>query len=482
MKYRYLSLLVTACWACSSEPLPSGHYVITTGQETDTYTMDPVPSKYTTYSLSSTTSNATLTELATSDKPIDSIEVPPTGVNWYSLQATDADGVIRVEANSLALSGIGMAGYNYPLFAGRTDAFCRPPGALVTAQGDHPPLGLIWGRYIWAVGGGTTSAIASDSYDLVSWGEASPQTYSNDFTSLSCNNELPCQYLSFATYAVYDSSTGEFVDQFGLGIGSAWASAIDIGAGTTTPVNVPTGLSSWSDIAGGRTYYAPSGAVYIVGPTRSTAESSAVLEIGTDTNLHPFALGAARLKAAATYIEGQGLVVIGGSATAPGVEVLADDSDKFTALDFPPDEVQGAALLQEKLSSSVVWRVGGRKSDGTPAPSVAYDLSCTGIGSDTGDAGAAGGGCQPTPLTGRDIDVAMATGYGYDVFHVVVGEQDDGTMVAWRVTDTDATLIPQREPRMAASVIDLPNRFVALVGGRLVSDNSAAMNLELVAY
>ena len=68
-----------------------------------------------------------------------------------------------------------------------------------------------------------------------------------------------------------------------------------------------------------------------------------------------------------------------------------------------------------------------------------------------------------------------------------MGEQADGTMVAWRVTDTTTTPIPQRQPRRAASAVQLPNGFVALVGGTLIADGTDAgdggdaLSLELVA-
>ncbi len=468
--------LLIGC-ACSANPLPSGHYVITTGQETDTFSLSPAPTKYTVSSLSATASNATLTEVTTSDAPIERIEVSPLDSNWYSLKGEDSDGTRRVQATSFPVSGITMAGYDYPLFAGRTDAFCRPPGALVTDQGDHPPVGLVWGRYVWALGGGTSSSIASDSYDLVAWQEAAPQTYDNSFSALSCP-EQPCEFQSFATYAAYDSVSG-YTNQYALGISADWAMGIDIGAGTSQSVDVQVaGLSSWADVAGGRTYNANSGAVYIVGATRSTVESNAVLEISTDTKLYARGLAAARLNAAAAYVEGQGLVVVGGNSTAssdsstPGVEVLAPGGDKFTSLPFPFDDVQGAALVAENSTDStirVVWRIGGRKSDGTAAPSVSYDLACT-------------QDCQAQALPGLDIAVAKAVGYGFGESRIVVGEQDDGTMAAWRVTESETTAIPQRELRKSATVVELPNGFIALVGGKRISDNTPAMNLELVAY
>jgi hypothetical protein len=468
-----LPACVAVCCACSAEPLPAGHYRILTGQETDTYTREPVPVTYKVTAYSSTDSNAAATEVATSDQPITSIEVPATGSNWYTLTAEDADGERRIQATSFAISGITVAGYEYPLFAGRTDVFCRPPSAFLTAQGDHPPVGLVWGRYLWAVGGSSDTSLATDSYDLIAWNESSPQTSDNSFSELKCP-ERPCKFESFATYSYYDSTT---VYQFGLGIGADWAISLNVYDGTSQDVNLPDELASWADIAGGKTFTSDAGAVYVVGATRSTAKSTAVLEISTSTgsNIEVRSLNGARTGAAATYLENVGLVVIGGNATEPGVEILAPAGDTFTKLTYPADEVQGAALVAaNSLNSNIVWRIGGRKADGTAAPSVAYDLACV-------------QDCTPKELPDLDLDVPVANGFFYHDKRIVVGEQADGTMIAWRVTDTATEIIPQRQPRRAATAVQLPNGFIALVGGTLLVDGSDAGNggdalsLELVA-
>ena len=471
MTRRLLDASFLVCCACSADPLPAGHYVITPGQEADIFSMSPAPVQYSVFSLLATDSNASWTEVSTSNTPVENIEVPPTSAYWYSLQGEDTDGTRRVQASSFPISGITMAGHDYPLFAGRTDAFGRPPGALVTPQGNHPPVGMIWGRYLWVLGASSMSAITTDSYDLIGWGEASAETSDNSFATLTCK-EQPCAFQSFATYATYDSDnylTGEYA----LGIGSNWANAIDIYGGTIQDVTLPTGLSSWADLAGGRTLTTLSGASYIVGATRSSAGSAAVFEISTSNTLVPFGLNKSRQNAAATYVEGQGLVVVGGisadDSTSSAIELLTPDGTKFTSLPYPADHVQGAALLPGNSTGTVVWRIGGRNSDGTAAPSVSYDLSCT-------------QDCTPQALTGLDVDVITAVGFAYADSRIVVGEVDtDGTMDAWRLINGTVIRIPQREPRRSATAFELPNGFIALVGGTLVSDGSAAMNLELVA-
>lgn len=465
MRFFGYSVTLLSLFACSAEPLPAGHYRITTGQESDIYTLSPAPVTFTVSKQSSTDDNATWVTVSNSNAPVQTIEVETTGSNWYTLQGTDAAGTRRVQANSFAISGVGMAGYEYPLFIGRTDIFSRPPGSLVTAQGDHPPVGIVWGRYLWALGGASVSTVQTDSYDLIEWGEAAAGA-TGSLSTLTCPQQ-PCRVESLALYSAYNSSTSNY-DQYALAIGGTWALGIDIYNATSVTVNPPTGLSSWADIAGGRIVTNSSGASFVVAATRSGTESAAVLEVATDSKLYARALGAKRQGAATAYVNSYGLVVLGGSATAAGAELLAPNTTSFASLPYPPDETQGAALLRTSQTSGVLWRIGGRKLDGTPAPSVAYDLACV-------------QNCQPTPLAGFDVDVPSTQGFGYGDYRIVVGEKDDGTMVAWRITDAGLVEIPQRLPRRSATAFQLPNGFVALVGGTLVSDGSPATTLELVA-
>ena len=288
---------------------------------------------------------------------------------------------------------------------------------------------------------------------------------------------LPCRFQSIANYA----------GEFGLGIGSDWAKYVDITAETVTDIDPPSGMSSWSEVSGGRSIDAATGASYVVGPTRSDSPSTLVVELATDGKMKPRLLSAPRQQAAAAYINTnstQGLLVVGGSADGAGAEFLADSATAFVALPYPADPVVGAALLAEPTGSRV-WRVGGKLSptDPTPAPTVVYDLACQ-------------AGCTPEALPAYDLVVTNAYGFSFgsttdatdsdggvviDDRRVVIGEQDDGTMVAWRISATAVTPVPIREPRKYSTVSSLPNGFAALIGGTL-SDGTPATSLELLAY
>ncbi len=453
----YFALLTL--FACSADPIPSGHYVITTGQETDTLTMTPAP---VTFALSSEDSNLTNTKvIETSDKPIDTIDVGNVGTNFFILEGKDSNDVRRVQATSYAISAMQLAGYDVPLFMGRTDAFCRPPGTLGN-EGNHPPVGVFWGQLLWMAGSGTDNQMASEGYDLVGWKPAGAPSI---IATMTCP-KLPCRFQSIANYG----------GAYALGIGSDWAIAVDIQLETTTPVDPPKDMSSWSEVSGGRSIDAFTGASYVVGPTRSIAASTTVLELATDGNKYARLLSAPRQQAATTYVNTnttQGLLVLGGSADGAGAEFLAASSSAFVALPYPADSVVGAALLAESTGSRV-WRVGGKVSatDPTPAPTVVYDLACK-----------ASSDCpSPVALPAYDLVVTNAYGFSFGDTRFVIGEQDDGTMIAWRITDTAVTPIPIREPRRYSTVFSLPNGFAALIGGTLISTGKPATSLELLAY
>ena len=466
----YFPLLVL--FACSADPIPSGHYLITTGQETDTLTMAPAPESFTLSSVDSSTYKTTA--ISTSDKPVDSIDVGITGSNFFMVTGDDSDGVRRVQATSYAINATQLAGYSVPLFLGRTDAFCRPNGKL-TAQGNHPPVGIFWGQLLWAAGVVNNQA-ENDGYDLVGWSETGAPSV---LTNITCPT-MPCQFQSIAVYS----------GEFGLAIGSDWAVTIDITAGTSAVSTPPSNFSSWADVSGGRTIDAITGAVFVVGPTRSKTASSNVLELDTSGKMTAQPLSTPRQQAAAAYINTNsthGLLVVGGSPNGTGAEFLADSATAFVTLPYPADPVVGAALLAEPTGSRV-WRVGGKLSptDPTPAPKVVYDLACV-----------ANSNCpsSPEPLPAYDLVVTNAYGFSFsasdgtdsdggvviDDRRVVIGEQDDGTMVAWRISATAVTPVPIREPRKYSTVISLPNGFAALIGGTL-SDGTPATSLELLAY
>lgn len=442
--------------ACSSEPIPSGRYIITTGQESDVFTRSPVPVKF---EVTQVDSNGNTTSLQASDKPIEAIDVGYTGSYSFQLQGTDADNQRRIQAMSYYAPAWSLAGQENTLFAGRTDVFCRPPENLTVALGDHPAVGMFWGQMMWITGTSANTSTVGEGYDFFSWKQVSQPTF---ISQTVCANS-PCTFKSIANYG----------GQFGLAIGDNWAVGIDIQNQSITDVKVPSGLGTWSNVSGGRSLNSPSGAAFVVGSTRMDAASSQVLELAIDGNQYSHLLAVSRQGAAAVYLSDRGLVVSGGDAsgttTNPGVEFLAADGSDFVGIPYAADAVVGAALVPE-VTGTRVWRIGGRNPDGSLAPTLVYDVACT-------------NDCTPEAKPEFDLDVTNAQGFKFNQTRMVVGETSDGTMVAWRLTDDSPVPILLREPRRNATAYSLPNGFLALIGGTLLSDGATpATSLELVAY
>ena len=147
------------------------------------------------------------------------------------------------------------------------------------------------------------------------------------------------------------------------------ATMLTAGSSDVTTPAPPAGIS-FLDVVGGAVIAGDDGAAYVVGATRATA-SDVVLRLGDDGSLAVRHLLRARAGAAATWVDGRGLVVVGGIATGDGaasVELLAPGATSSAALPFAADVTVGAVLAQAG---------GGRLVRVSPDGKVdAFDLGC----------------------------------------------------------------------------------------------------------
>ncbi len=121
-----------------------------------------------------------------------------------------------------------------------------------------------------------------------------------------------------------------------------------VGASGQTKISPPSG-STFADVVGGSVVIGEDEAAYIVGATRPSGKSDVVLRLATDGTLSARRLLHARSGAAATWITGRGLVVVGGtSGTAtelPTPEILAPGATSASPLPFSGDGVEGAVVV-----------------------------------------------------------------------------------------------------------------------------------------
>ncbi|MBW2457885.1 MAG: hypothetical protein JRI68_25490 [Deltaproteobacteria bacterium] len=436
----FILLVGATCSACTSDP-PVVTIDVTTGHETDAFSQDPAVTEVTVKGL--TVDGATL--MSATAQPGGSFslgEVAEDELLRFEVTGTDATSTLQVRGRSLGLVIGELAADVLPVFAQRLGQWARPPSQL-----DHSHvggLGAVLGERLLMVTGGSATDGAEDGsvafYDLLALGGATGGV------------------LSFVPKSIVVSADGDaalFIDEHE----AHW---IDFAAAESAIVEPPDGLSSFDQIAGGKTVVGPE-ASYVVGATRSSAPSDRILVVAADRSLSSATLTAPRQHAAAAWVPDVGLAIAGGSDTAAGVEVLAAGGSTATLRPFEPDAVIGAGAVKGIVGGELLLLCG---VDGDQ-PSLECIADCT-----------------PTTL---DIDlgatVTHCDAYAADDGAVLVVGQDvdDGQIRTWSVavTAAAATELPLREPRLGAVSVPAPNGTLALLGGEHL-DGTPALTVEML--
>jgi hypothetical protein len=429
--------------ACSDEYLSDGVVTITTGQETDAWTVEPAAK-----SVRLELVQGTRTTLAEVAAPATQISIGTDGPEkvYASVEATafDVDDNPVMRGSTVPVYIRSFNGARVPLFMGRVGGWSRAPGELYFAR-RHPKLAVQFRAYL-LVSGGDEAAADLDLYDLASWRPASER------------NPLPKVPESWAVAG----SQLLLVDQAG-------AVFLDASTAATSDPKAPAGLH-FVDVVGGETIGAPGEPQYIVGATRTTGEpTNVVVRLDPDATLHLLKLATPRLGAAAAMVNGQ-LLVVGGADTGAGAEVSNAAGTGFTALPFPTDATQGSALVAEDATTALL--VGGRD----PATDEilgfrTMHLDCT-------------QDCDQTPLAKPEFAFDRARLFSIREGQVLaVGEDPVSGETHVFTFDTGIghalTEFPLRVPRSAASAFLLPNGQVGVLGGDALADGTPAQSVEL---
>jgi hypothetical protein len=409
----FIATAMLASSACDSTPTAT--LQLDLGGETGVFTQDPAPTTIAVNVVDSTGAKKSLFSGAINDT-ITLADVDQNDEGYIDLQATDANGVVRVRGRSLPVTFGSLADSSLDLFVQRTGELARMPGNVDARQA--PIVDLVGGQYVLVAGGGSAS---SALYDLLNWAPLStPPTLPTTAKSLA---------VSGASLLLIDDMGG---------------TSFDLTDSTSTAITMPQG-GTFAEVIGGATVYGSDGTAYIIGGTRTTGDPTArVLKVATDGTLSFVNLSASRLGAAAVWVEGRGVVVVGGSATAPGVEVLGGGGTSAAALAYAP--ISASMLSAAAIDATHV--VAGQ------AP-IVIDLSCAA-------ACMAASWAKPAttfvhadyfPLPGLTTDI-LATGWdGNNDTHV------------FRITQMSATEIALKVARKQARGIALPNGAIAVVGG-----------------
>lgn len=423
--------------ACSSTD--NGSIQLVTGEETDTFSRAPAPTKL---RVDAVDSSGHVTTLSTTPLPAATVDLgtqSESTVATLDVTGLDASGSRIVFGASLPLFFGGLAGMTLPVFVQRVGELARMPGPLSDAR-QAPLLAQVQGQYVF-VGGGLEASTASTT-QLYDFGQLAP---------LPSPPTLPLAPQSVA-----------FVGTVAWLIGATGAADyFDFSSNGQADLPAPAG-GSFADVAGGLTVIGDNGVQFIVGATRSSgAPTAAVLEIDpnktSDPN-YPFGgptwltLAAPRLGAAAAWVPGRGLVVVGGSSSAPGAELVSPGSTRGSALPYPPDpSVLGGATT---LSNEIVLVAGGYTAAGD-AGARTIDLTCTAQ-------------CAPVVWeSGFPAPIVAAQAFTIDPANafVVGSEIGTGSTHAFRLTSTTATEVPTKVPHSNARALWSPVGSVVLFGG-----------------
>jgi len=410
------------------------------------FTASPQPTTLTVIALDS---NNNATTLATASLPTSTIDLgqqDESNVATLAVEGTDSSGAQVVFGASLPIQYGAIAGATLPIFVQRTSEWARLPSPPNDAR-LSPTMAVIGERFlVIGAGAGPSDPLSTQIYDFAS------------LSPLDSPPPLPRVPLSMpvvGTVALIIDGTGGTYYDFSQGTG-----------GDTTP---PMGYA-FGDVAGGQVVYDTTDAyIYVVGATRTSgAPTAAVLLIDTNDssnsnyptgNLHWLSLDAPRLGATATFVSGRGLVVTGGSPTAPGVEIIGKTDTTGSGLPFPPDASVGASSSGFVHDAQHILVAGGLTPTGGDAGARKLDLSC---GTNCGTMGTESWGSLPAPL--GDSSTFVLPG---DASALVVGNELHGGATHAFVVNSSGkpTEVQTKVAHSAARAMLSPTGTVLLFGG-----------------
>lgn len=460
---RALPAFLLALPACSSTT-PLG-IDITTGQETTAFTDAPAVARVDVAVTSPIDSSLKLKVTSAPGGTFDLGTVPSDTYFTVNVSGfTDAGGTDQVMSGQ-SLTGLlagGVSG-DMPVFLQRTGQWARPPGGLACSHVGG--VATVKENRAFLLTGGTratgdTSCDMNkvDAYDMFG------------LTGLVTGDAFSPVPATMVSLLPSDNAPDAQV----LLIAASGAVFLDYTTGGTQAASLPTlatGSFTFADVAGGTAIPASNGRWFVVGATRQTGDpTQAVLEVDADGTLGGYLLSAKRLGAAATWVDGTGLVVAGGSDGDPGLEVLFDNgATSFALRPYPNDGTVGAAAVDNGANS--VLLVGGML-DGMSAPTRTLDLTCTGT-------------CTQVTLGAISLPVTLQNANAYLIASghaMVVGDDlSDAGQTHSYVVDVGhntVTEAPLREPRRRATPVLSPNGTLAMVGGEHL-DGSPALSIEL---
>lgn len=406
-----MSSLALILLACSSTP--EGTVSLVTGEETDVFSRAPAPVLLITEKIAV---DGTRTEISRAQLPLDTVQLGTqqrTDIGAIGVKGLDAAGKTVIRGETLLVQWGALEQATLEVFVQRTGELARMPRG--PSLFDPLATTMVAGRYVFAANGTSTLI-----YDLLGLRQITSPTLPRPAKSLA----------SVGTAVVI--------------IDDAGATTFELTTDTSYPLDAPSG-GTFAEVAGGARTGAPDGTQYIVGGTRNGGGPTArVLVIDPDGKATFASLTVPREGACATFVEGRGLVVVGGDAAAAGAELLAPKATTATPLPFPPDAVKACGAAS--LDNAHVAVAGGS------GPVRVLDLACT-------------ANCV-TASWPDTVPLVRAEAYPLALDAAfIVGDDAAGTTHAYRASATGTKEVPLRIPRRAARLVPTPTGGFTVVGG-----------------
>lgn len=156
---------------CSETTLAPATVRLSTGQENDALTRAPTPDRAELW-LQTTTSSSLVgaAGLPSSSIAITNTDASP-GLAGFEVRALDHTSAVLLRGRSVPLFIYTLAGFDLPLFVGRTGEWARPDNSLMLTYID-PVVALVDAQYLIVAQGAAvagTEARAAETYDFGAW-------------------------------------------------------------------------------------------------------------------------------------------------------------------------------------------------------------------------------------------------------------------------------------------------------------------------
>ncbi len=437
-----ISSLAPACE--STDTVHAGQLILTPGAETSPWDVSPRATSARLYTVSA---DGTREDGAEANVPLETLNVNSNTVSAYGFDGFDIDGHRVLGGRSLFLDAEALADSSLPVFYSRARTFARPPGEFPLPPGGAPVHSTLQGRYWVTLVPNDDGTMTLMGYDLLAW------NVDLDELEIGCPSP-PCEPTALACS-----------DWMMLVLGNSWGVWVDLETGRSGEVSLPEGLDSFAELSGSKTVNSPADRAFIVGPSRTAEASNAVLVLEPDGTLTVLRTRAARRAAAALWVDGTGLVVVGGTDAAAALEAIGEEGDEFVELAFPSFPVYSS---QVSFDAPRLVSLGGFLGDGSPAAGATFDLDCVEA-------------CEAVQLP---LALGIAGGVATkseDATYTVIGEDGEGFTVG-SVVDTQASsvkAIPSLRKRRNAGYAILPTGHLGAIGGD-TSQDAAKRRVELV--